>query len=87
MGIRPVEIVALVLSFAIPVGLFAALLTPGALAAAFTFLFSSERLGFVLAGLAAFPLCFLLWRRTAGRRRRQNRDAETFVNFWKRPYQ
>ena len=62
MDFKPGEIVAIVLALAIPIGVFAVLLTPGAVDAIFAFAMQKDRMPYVFYGGAVAAFLFLAWR-------------------------
>lgn len=59
---KPSEIIILVIAFAIPTALFAALLIPGIMGGFFSFLFAPENMQVVFVGLAILVAAILAMR-------------------------
>lgn len=62
MGFKPGEIVAIVIALAVPIIGFAVLLSPGAMAAIYSFVLRDDVMPFVFFGGAALVFGVLAWR-------------------------
>ena len=78
MEFKTGEIVAIVVALAIPIGVFAVLLTPGAVDAIIAFLMQKDRMPYVFYGGAFVAFAALAWRLFRRIRPKTNKPDDTY---------
>lgn len=80
MDLKPGEIIAIVLALAIPIVVFAVLLTPGAGDAVYAFVMRPDRMPYIFYGGAALTFGYLAWRIYRRIRPKAKKPAEPSPN-------